>query len=252
MHGFGTITHVLNTRTTDRIIAHLHARGISAFAPHVTPYATIDKRAALWNQHLHRVLDTTGADKVNLIGFSMGGLDARYLISALDGHAYVASLITVSSPHHGAALVDFILDRPQLIQAVIIKAMDQIGNRVYAGATSHARAALHELSPTYVAETFNPNVPDHPNVAYWSYAGEAGRGTTVHLNPILRLPNQIIYQREGRNDGIVSVQSAQWTRFMGILQADHACQIGVQSGNQKFDSLDFYASLANLLIQHGL
>lgn len=252
MHGFGTVTHVLGTRTTARIVAHLTAQGIRAFAPYVTPYETVAERAALWQAHLARVMDRCGCDRLNLIGFSMGGLDARYLISVLGGHAYAASLITVSTPHHGSTLADFILARPQLVQAFIIRAMDQIGNRVYQDSPSRARAALCELTPAFVTGAFNAEVPNHPAVAYWSYAAAAGRGTRVPINPVLRVPNQIIYSREGLNDGIVSVQSARWTRFMGLLEADHAGLIGVQSGNRGFDSLDFYVSLATLLAQEGL
>lgn len=34
-----------------------------------------------------------GYDKVNIVGHSMGGLDARYLVSQLDGHQYVERFV---------------------------------------------------------------------------------------------------------------------------------------------------------------
>ncbi|EMG46852.1 hypothetical protein G210_2877 [Candida maltosa Xu316] len=51
--------------------------------------------------------------KVNLISHSMGGLDSRYLISKIhkdSEHYKVASLTTISTPHHGSECADFVVD----------------------------------------------------------------------------------------------------------------------------------------------
>ena len=44
---------------------------------------------------------------VNLVAHSMGGLDARYLITHLNMAEQVRSLTTVSTPHRGTYLVDW-------------------------------------------------------------------------------------------------------------------------------------------------
>jgi pimeloyl-ACP methyl ester carboxylesterase len=43
----------------------------------------------------------TGADKVHLIGHSMGGILLRYYVQELGGDRYVDSAVTIASPHEG-------------------------------------------------------------------------------------------------------------------------------------------------------
>ncbi|KAJ1667752.1 hypothetical protein IW140_001190 [Coemansia sp. RSA 1813] len=51
------------------------------------------------------------AEKVNIIGHSMGGLDARYLITHIEPKAYsVGSLTTVCTPHRGSPFMDWCRD----------------------------------------------------------------------------------------------------------------------------------------------
>ncbi|KAJ1960902.1 hypothetical protein GGI12_003549 [Dipsacomyces acuminosporus] len=51
------------------------------------------------------------SEKVNILGHSMGGLDARYLISHIHPKSYsVASLTTVCTPHHGSPFMDWCRD----------------------------------------------------------------------------------------------------------------------------------------------
>lgn len=47
---------------------------------------------------------------MNLIGHSMGGLDARYLITHLQPEAFtVKTLTTIATPHRGSAFADYLL-----------------------------------------------------------------------------------------------------------------------------------------------
>ncbi len=67
------------------------------------PYGAIDTWAAELGTAVGRVRASTGADRVILIGYSMGGLAARaYLVShGLDHH--VRRLVTIGTPHLGSA-----------------------------------------------------------------------------------------------------------------------------------------------------
>ncbi|MGE5623582.1 MAG: esterase/lipase family protein, partial [Methanocella sp.] len=44
------------------------------------------------------------ADRLDIVGFSMGGLVARYYVKFLGGRERVERLVTISSPHHGTQL----------------------------------------------------------------------------------------------------------------------------------------------------
>ena len=52
------------------------------------------------------VLAATGANRVDLVGHSQGGLVARYYVKYLGGSGEVDSLITLGTPNHGTALAN--------------------------------------------------------------------------------------------------------------------------------------------------
>jgi triacylglycerol lipase len=56
------------------------------------------------NQFVQKVLAETGAEKVDLVCHSEGGLVARYFVQKLGGRANVDDLITISTPHRGLAV----------------------------------------------------------------------------------------------------------------------------------------------------
>ncbi|MGY1837945.1 MULTISPECIES: esterase/lipase family protein [unclassified Modestobacter] len=53
-------------------------------------------------QHVERVCSETGHDRVHVVGHSLGGLVARYLVQRLGGDARVESLVTLGTPHGGS------------------------------------------------------------------------------------------------------------------------------------------------------
>lgn len=244
MHGFGAFMHLLADVSIRPMVAALTGVGRSVHAPMVQPYDTVPERAARWMEHLRRIRAESSSD-LHLIGFSSGGLDARYVITRLGGHEIVASLTTISAPHHGSSLAEFILETPQPVRKGLVGFADWMGDRLEGAERARAGRALEELTTTFVSEEFNPLTPDHPGVVYRSWAGRAGKGTDVPIIPILRIPNRIVYNREGPNDGIVSVSSATWSGFRGTIDADHARQIGVKAMNGVFDATSFISSIVD-------
>jgi triacylglycerol lipase len=252
MHGFGVMAGLQRKGHLHAEALHLRLHGIRAYAPNVAPYHTVPFRAAMWQERLTHILAETRADRLNLVAHSMGGLDARYLISRMGLQAVVAALITVSSPHHGSSLADFVLEQPERIRDLMADVSNWMGTAALAGAEADFLQAVQELRPAYVQEHFNPVVPDAPGVYYGSYAGQAGEGTDSPINPFMRLFNHQIFKREGINDGFVSVASAQWGTFLGTVAADHTQQVGLSlTPRSRFHSKDFYLSIAHLLAQQG-
>lgn len=62
-------------------------------------------------ERIKEVIAETGAEKVNIIAHSKGGLDSRYAISHLGMDKYVATLTTINTPHYGCKFVDMLLGR---------------------------------------------------------------------------------------------------------------------------------------------
>src|SRR5947209_5831161 len=86
-------------------------RGHPLIVSRVHPTAAIATRARQLKETILRRLEILGRprDRVVIIAHSMGGLDARYMISCMGMENRVAALATISSPHHGSSYADWCL-----------------------------------------------------------------------------------------------------------------------------------------------
>lgn len=252
LHGFGVGASFRRGGHLHEETLHLRSRGVRAVAPNVSPYNTVQARSQKWDDRLTHVVDELQTDRLLVIAHSMGGLDARYLITKMGWHENVDVLVTVATPHRGSAVAQFILDQPKAVRRWLVSTADWVGSNVLDDGSANIRQALTELTPTYVEETFNKEVPNHPDVEYWSYGCQAGKGTSIPIDPLFRYLNRYLFEREGVNDGIVSVRSARWGRYLGTVDADHARQVGLSSRlAAPFDSNAFYASIVEKLADEG-
>ena len=55
-------------------------------------------------EHVERICQQTGHDRVHVVGHSLGGLIARYYVQRMDGDERVTSLVTLGTPHSGSVL----------------------------------------------------------------------------------------------------------------------------------------------------
>ena len=55
-------------------------------------------------EHIERICQQTGHDRVHVVGHSLGGLIARYYVQRLGGDQRVDSLVTLGTPHSGSVL----------------------------------------------------------------------------------------------------------------------------------------------------
>ena len=77
--------------------------------------------------------------------------------------------------------------------------------------------ACHQFNSDY-AERFNEEVPDSEKVYYQSY-------TSVTKNALsfgLLSYTYLLLKRFGRNDGLVTVESAKWGNFKGVYESKGA------------------------------
>ena len=115
--------------------------------------------------------------------------------------------------------------------------------------------AGEELTRAYM-EKFNRETADCPGVYYQSYAGKID-GDVV--SPVWRKMHAVIYEYEGENDGLVSVESAKWGAFRGVMSCGgqarvaHCDEIGMHhlSAEYCFDSDAFYVDVVHELKQMG-
>ncbi len=191
----------------------LAARGIRVITTTVPASASIEERAtALCREIAAAATRTYGLDDgVNVVAHSMGGLDARYMISRLGG-VRVRSLVTIATPHRGSAIADAVVGTHyRLPRRFYWLAERATGLELGGGGTS----AIAQLTTRYMNEQFNPRTPDDPHVRYFSY-GAATRGRPPLLSPF-RWSHGVLQALEGPNDGLVSVDSSRWGTYKGTL-----------------------------------
>ncbi|HXQ69869.1 MAG TPA: alpha/beta fold hydrolase [Pyrinomonadaceae bacterium] len=176
---------------------HLEANGFTVSAPNLAFAGSIDLRAEGLINYVNDVLQRTGSQKVHIIAHSMGGLDARHMIVDKGMADRVATLTTIGTPHHGTSVADEIA-RPggQRLVQELDRLIDVDG---FADLTTAA------------CEQFNRRAEDAEaknGIAYQTYA--AWEKQPDIFAPLV--PSWFIVSlHEGKNDGLVSVRSQQWT-----------------------------------------
>ena len=180
----------------------LRAAGNRVLVPRLSPTAGIIERAAQLKAFLDRECP---ADPVHILAHSMGGLDARYLISCLGMSHRVLTLTTLGTPHRGTVFADWGIARfARLVKPIL----------TYFGIPTQG---FYDLT-TARCRAFNQEVPDAPGVRYFSVAGQL-EGSC--LNPEWLLPRGIVSQAEGPNDGVVSLASASYGESTEVWEGDH-------------------------------
>jgi triacylglycerol lipase len=201
------------------------------------------------------VVQKTGAEKINIIAHSKGGLDSRYAISKLGMDKYVASLTTINTPHFGCKFVDKILSK---VSDGLFDFVDRKYNKLFTvlGDTSPSfRKGVTEL--TYAScERLNEAVPDSPNVYYHSVMSKMNSiksaGFPLNIGYLLNKP-----YGEG-NDGLVTVESG--LRGESVQMIEHKGKRGISHGDmidlfreniKGFDVREFYVELVKNLKDKG-
>lgn len=239
---------------------NLNNNGCTVLVAKVPPFGSIENRAIVLDEYIRSCIPKLRQEhhipkndpvKINLVAHSMGGLDCRYLIhqqknglqffnSYERDHNYeVVSLTTISTPHRGTAAADFAMEYSpsSLIRSYF--------------------PSVFQLTTTYM-EKFNNIITDAPDVKYFSYAAQ--------FRPLpgsmFLITWKIVFDKEGENDGLVSLKSAHWGKYMGYLDdVDHADLINwmglikkakMALGVPNFNPEYFYLGVADNLAKNGL
>ncbi len=214
----------------------LRDRGFRALFPEVAPTSGIVERARQLCEQIQRWTD----QPVNLIAHSMGGLDARYLISHLGMADRVKSLTTICSPHRGTFMADWFIANYRN-RVPLLLAMEAMGINV---------DGFRDCRPSACA-AFNAATPDMPGVTYFSYGGAVSQS---RVTPFLRRAWTLLTPVEGPNDGMVSVASARWGAYLGTVAADHFAQtpdaVFIRPG-EDFDAAGFCFGVIEELARRG-
>lgn len=257
--------------------------GHQLFVTTVPTIHNVETRADLLAKQIDQILIDTESEKVNIIAHSMGGLDARYLISKLGYEDKIASLTTVATPHRGTPFADWLLKWTSRISE------ERLNNLARQTSLRFAPEDIAEMADfrlgflgisVQTAEQFNQDVPDSDKVYYQSWAGLSNAFGKAHANDVPECTKEgapfwkpkhirdtlewvmipLAYLTRGPeklpNDGAVPVSSAKWGNFRGCVPADHLDLLGLyqdKAPNPKtgFDYVRFYRAMAFELAEMG-
>jgi triacylglycerol lipase len=220
-----------------RVPALLRGAGNRVLLARLSPTAGTAERAAQLKAFLDR---ESPGEPVHLFGHSMGGLDARYMISRLGMAPRVLSLTTLGTPHRGSPFADWALPRLGRLFLPFFHALRL------------PHQAFHDLT-TAACTDFNRAVPDAPGVRYFSVAARHERRW---YNPSWKLTGRIVERAEGPNDGIVSLASAAHGEATDVWEGDHLSLVNwalpLSPRGQKCDRAGEYAELVRRLADLGM
>ncbi len=281
-HGFNTST--TNFWRFNDVDVALQADGHDVTLGSVPPFDTPAVRAGFLAEQVSEVLLSSGAEKVNLICFSAGGLDCRYLASdsGLGRGGQIASITTVSAPHRGTRVADVavgLLPESESKRGKAFNFLATLYGKTFSEVADDsnfigAMTALSEAS----ADEFNKTILDSPGVFYQSWASfsnvaglpnpipgaeakacsnDAGE-TLMLMHPGKRdsmdallvggAPFVAHGARFKPNDGVSTVESAKWGLFRGCVPADHLDMVGQinDEGADKRTGFDFIRFYRNM------
>jgi triacylglycerol lipase len=259
---------------------HLEDQGEIVETPAVDPFNDSDFRGEQLAERIEELLARTGAAKVNIIGHSQGGLDARAV--AHNRPELVASVVTIGTPHYGSAVADVavkLLADPnggklldELAKIIGAPLYDEIGNE------TSVTKPLHLFSKSGIGE-FNTKHPDAPGVFYASIGGrssfhgldsdcegdievpfiKAADDERDPLDPLFSVTAVFLDGGIGKsyaNDGLVGAKESRWGEFWGCVPGDHVDEVGQLFGDgpgfgNDWDHLRFYSDLVAYLRQRG-
>ncbi|MFA6033731.1 MAG: triacylglycerol lipase, partial [Myxococcota bacterium] len=232
-HGFSGFKNIGPIDYWYNVLGTFGPQGYDLHVAVVDAYNSVPKRGPQLAAVIDGVLASTWANKVNIVGHSQGGLDSRYVISALGYADRVGMLATLASPHHGTAIADLALSDPAWMTALKVL-FGAIGIIIEGPDMEHALEASLDSMSTATMAGFNKMYPPDPRVSYKSWACRScGTFSGACKNPvdIYFLPiYNAIYDRAGDNDGVVPTDSARWEGFQGVLESDHIDVIGQLMG----------------------
>lgn len=229
-----------------RVLDVLRAHNARAYLSGQDAWGSVPANARALLRRGEEVLALEGAEKLNLIAHSKGGLEARFLLSSLGFAPKAASLTTICTPHRGSRAAAEWLGRERVCRLVGPK-LESFW-RARGDQAPDFRAAAEALTPEAMAR-FNEENPDSPQVYYQSWGARLDRPGWDAMDRF-----QLWFTRaDAPTDGLVSPDSAVWGVYRGTLEGiSHQDSVGGRRRKRPgFDAGDFYIRLVRELADMG-
>ena len=238
-----------------RIPAALKRNGAQLYYGRQQSALSVKDSAAELAVRIKEVIEETGAEKINIIAHSKGGLDSRYAISQLDCGQYVASLTTVNTPHRGCIFVDWVFDNMSEKAQQKMADTYNAASRVRGDTAPDFLSAVGDLRKS-VCDRLNAETPDYEGVYYQSVGSVTKNARSGRFPMDISYP--FVKKTDGENDGLVSIESMKWGEKFHFIPANgkrgvtHSDIIDLNRENfDGFDVREFFVQLVAELKDMG-
>ncbi len=239
-----------------RIPKELETNGAKIFYGNQPSAASVAESAEYIKNRINEIITATGAEKVNIIAHSKGGLDCRYAIAKLGIEKSVASLTTINTPHKGCLFADYLLTKiPPAVKDRTAQTYN-MALKKFGEDNSDFLAAVNNLTDEYCTK-LNSEL-EEPEGFFRQSVGSVltkANGGTFPLN----FSYHLVHLFSGANDGLVSEESFEWgekyiqLKPTGKRGISHGDVIDLNRENIKgFDVREFYVELVSDLKNRGL
>jgi pimeloyl-ACP methyl ester carboxylesterase len=209
--GFERLAHHLEGTFPD-----LHVRAATT-----DPLGTVADRAGVLAGEIVRLFGSS--EDVHLVTHSMGGLDARFLLSNNLAHMSerVKTIVTIATPHAGSPVATALEEANPLDSSATLLGLEG----AFLDKLRRKFNAIRDLSEQGAA-ILNEHCLDVAHIRYLEIAG-VGRDGLFHTSAFFAPTFLFVHAVAGRNDGVVPVSSAQRQRpLFASWAGDHADLIG--------------------------
>lgn len=208
------------------LVLRLREDNFVVFAPDYGVHGTQDvpTSAADVGAYIEQVLNATGAEQVDIVGHSQGGLLARYWINELGGEDYVHHLVSLGSPHHGTTL-------PGMLGGMFSNELTQ---RMAAAAVRRVfgAAGMQQVIGSSLLETLAASPDVRPHIRYTNLATRNDTTVVPHTHCFLN-ESEIVASSEAEllamcESGLVTNRFVQDAGVVKCKHDEMASHPGVQ------------------------
>ncbi len=211
---------------------------------------TIQANAACLKEQICEILDRTGAERINLIAHSKGGLDARYMIDRLGMEEKVASVTFLCTPHKGSYIATKLYGLPRILRSPLAFWLN-FWYRIFGDRSPDALEVCRQLrhAPDGILE----EPKDENGIFMQSYSTTLRRSRDDFVMGIPLIFSR--YFERDASDGMVSAESSKFAQYRGDCtdeSVSHSEIVDFMVRRRKREKIyAFYTSLCNDLEERG-
>ncbi len=228
----------------------LRNEGYTVFVSQIDGFGTSRTNSVQLRYEILDILAKTGAEKINLIAHSKGGLDSIAMIHTYHMEDQIASLTTLCTPHKGSPIATNILRLPKWMLAIVDFYLNTC-YRIFGDKMPNAYEVCRQLALSDDIPLETMKLSEKIYCQSYSTTLEKSRDDFIMGIP-LKFSH---YFEKKKSDGLVSVESSRFGFYRGSCTEDSISHSEIvdfmTKRGKKAKIYRFYTDLCQNLAEKG-